>query len=65
MRIKTPKIERHGAISDVTVLGDGTLGVDWDKVETDPDGSSVGFSDPGVSEHRGSFHRKHVSGEFK
>lgn len=46
-------------------MGDGTLGVDWDKIETDPDGSSVGFSDPGVSEHRGSFHRKLVSGEFK
>ena len=30
-------------------MGDGTLGVDWDKIETDPDGSSVGFSDPGLS----------------
>ena len=45
-----PDQKSHGLTkSSGTGYGHGTLGVDWDKVETDPDGSSVGFSDPGLS----------------
>ena len=32
-----------------TVLGDGITNADWDKIESDPDGKSVGFTDPGVT----------------
>ncbi|MGB7208963.1 MAG: hypothetical protein WBD27_09915, partial [Pyrinomonadaceae bacterium] len=32
-----------------SVLGSGTSDLDWDHVETDADGKSVGFIDPGIS----------------
>lgn len=33
---------------DGSVLGSGTTEVDWDKIEVDSDGKSVGFIDPGL-----------------
>lgn len=36
----------RSTMSNGAVLGDGSWNVDWDKIETDPDGKSTGFSAP-------------------
>lgn len=46
---KDPNLKSYRSTdSNGAVIGDGTWGVDWDRIEADPDGSSVGFSDPGL-----------------